>query len=134
MLTVGVDDLKRSLEFYRDGMGLATQGIVGTEFENGAAVFFDLEGGMKLAMFKRADLAIDSGVRVTPPSVTEFSIGHHVRTREEVDRVMSQAAAAGAHMVQPARDTFWGGYAGYFRDPDGHLWEIMWNPAWLPSD
>jgi uncharacterized protein len=134
MLTLGVDDLERSLKFYRDGLGFATQGIVGTEFENGAVVFFDLDAGMKLAVWKRSDLALDVGVKVTPPSITELSIGHNVRTREEVDQVMRQAAQAGARVVKPACDTFWGGYAGYFQDPDGHLWEIAWNPALLPAD
>jgi hypothetical protein len=134
MLTLGVDDLERSLKFYRDGLRFVTAGIVGTEFEHGAVVFIDLEGGLKLALFKRGDLAIDVGVRATPASITELSIGHNVRTREEVDQVMQQASAAGAHIVKPARDTFWGGYAGYFQDPDGHLWEVAWNPALLPAD
>jgi uncharacterized protein len=133
MLTLGVDDLERAVKFYRDGLGLPTEGIVGTEFENGAVAFFDLEG-LKLALFSRRDLAIDAGVAVTPPSVSEFSFGHNVRTREEVDQVMRQAAAAGAQVVKPACTTFWGGYAGYFQDPDGHLWEIAWNPALLPKD
>lgn len=133
MLTLGVDDLERSVRFYRDGLGLPTEGIVGTEFENGAVAFFDLEG-LTLALFSRRDLAIDAGVQVTPPSVSEFSFGHNVRAREEVDQVMHQAAAAGAVMVKPACATFWGGYAGYFQDPDGHLWEIAWNPALLPKD
>jgi catechol 2,3-dioxygenase-like lactoylglutathione lyase family enzyme len=134
MLTLGVDDLERSLKFYRDGLGLPTKGIIGTEFENGAVAVFDLEHGMKLAVFKRQDLAVDAGVRPTPPSVTEFSIGHNVRSREDVDTVQQQAAAAGAHIVKAACDTFWGGYAGYFQDPDGHLWEVAWNPALLPQD
>jgi catechol 2,3-dioxygenase-like lactoylglutathione lyase family enzyme len=133
MLTLGVDDLQRAVNFYRDGLGLPTQGIVGTEFENGAVAFFDLEG-LKLALFGRRDLAIDAGVTVTPPSVSEFSFGHNVRTREEVDQVMQQAQAAGAQIVKSACTTFWGGYAGYFQDPDGHLWEIAWNPALLPQD
>jgi len=134
MLTLGVDDLERSVRFYRDGLGLPTEGIIGTEFEHGAVAFFDLEHGLKLAIWKRGDLAIDVGVQVTPPSITEFSIAHNVRTREEVDQVMQQATAAGARIATPARDTFYGGYAGYFQDPDGHLWEIAWNPALLPRD
>jgi uncharacterized glyoxalase superfamily protein PhnB len=89
---------------------------------------------MKLAVWKRADLAFDVGIPATPASATEFSIGHNVRSRQEVDQVMQQAAAAGARITKPAHDTFWGGYAGYFQDPDGHLWEIAWNPALLPPD
>ena len=133
VLTLGVDDLERSVKFYRDGLGLSTEGIIGAEFEHGAVAFFDLERGMKLAVWKRSDLAFDVGVPVTPPSATELSIGHNVRSRQEVDQVMQQAAAAGARVAKQARDTFWGGYAGYFQDPDGHLWEIVWNPALLPQ-
>jgi uncharacterized protein len=118
MLTLGVDDLERAVKFYRDGLGLPTEGIVGTEFENGAVAFFDLEG-LKLALFSRRDLAIDAGVAVTPPSVSEFSFGHNVRTREEVDQVMRQAAAAGAQVVKPACTTFWADMPVISRTPTG---------------
>jgi catechol 2,3-dioxygenase-like lactoylglutathione lyase family enzyme len=128
LLTLGVDDLERSVTFYRDGLGFPTRGIVGREFEHGAVAFFDLERGLKLALWPRADLAHDSGLEQTPVSSTEFSLGHNVNTRAEVDAVMDRARAAGAEIVKPARATFWGGYAGYFRDPDGHLWEVAWNP------
>lgn len=133
LLTLGVDDLERAVGFYRDGLGLPTPGIVGTEFEHGAVAFFDLQAGLRLALFARGDLAVDAGIRPTPPSATEFSIGHNVRTRAEVDDVMRQATGAGARIIKPAQDTFWGGYAGYFTDPDGHLWEVAWNPADLPD-
>lgn len=134
VLTLGVDDLERSLKFYRDGLGLETPGIVGREFEHGAAVFFDLQGGLTLALYERANLAWDSTIPRSPPSPTEFSIGHNVRTQADVDMVMAQAQRAGARIVKPATKTFWGGYAGYFQDPDGHLWEILWNPQLLPDD
>jgi len=134
VLTLGVADLERSLIFYRDGLGLPTRGIVGQEFEHGAVAFFDLAGGLKLALWPQADLAHDSGLEMTPVSPTAFSIGHNVSRREEVDEVMAAALQAGATPVQPARETFWGGYAGYFRDPDGHLWEVVWNPDLLPPD
>lgn len=134
VLTIGVDDLERSLRFYRDGLGLATPGIVGREFEHGAVAFFELEGGLTLALWERANIAHDSGLTRSPQSPTEFTIGHNVRTREEVDAVMAQAQAAGATIVKPAGATFWGGYAGYFQDPDGHLWEVAWNPKLLPKD
>jgi catechol 2,3-dioxygenase-like lactoylglutathione lyase family enzyme len=133
VLTLGVDDLERSLSFYRDGLGLPTQGIVGQEFEHGAVAFFELSGGLILAVWPRADLAHDSGLPVTPSSPTELSIGHNVKSREAVDELMEQARAAGAKIVKPAQDTFWGGYGGYFQDPDGHLWEIVWNPE-LPVE
>ncbi len=128
LVTLGVDDLERSVAFYRDGLGFPTQGIVGTEFEHGAVAFFNLEGGLKLALWPRNDLAHDAGLPVTPASSTEFSLGHNVNSAGEVDRVMETARTAGAEIVKPAGTTFWGGYAGYFRDPDGHLWEVAWNP------
>jgi hypothetical protein len=134
VLTIGVDDLERALAFYRDGLGLATEGIVGQQFEHGAVAFFDLQSGLKLALWPRASLAYDTGLDEVRPSATECSIGHNVRDRAEVDAVMAQAEAAGATIVKPARDTFWGGYAGYFQDPDGHLWEVVWNPDFLPGE
>jgi len=134
LLTLGVDDLEASLAFYRDGLGLKTDGIVGTEFEDGAVVFIDLESGLKLALYPRKSLAKDAGIGVGPASATELSIGHNVRSKDEVDAVMEQARRAGAVIVKEARETFWGGYAGYFQDPDRHLWEVAWNPQILPGD
>ena len=133
-LTLGVDDLEASLYFYRDGLGLKTDGIIGTEFEYGAVEFFQLPSGLTFALWPRKSLAKDSGLSVGPRSATEFSIGHNVRTPEEVDEVLEQAHKAGAVIVKEAQKTFWGGYAGYFHDPDGHLWEIVWNPKMLPAD
>jgi catechol 2,3-dioxygenase-like lactoylglutathione lyase family enzyme len=128
LITICVDDLEKSLAFYRDGLGLATNGVVGTEFEYGAVAFFELQAGMKLAIYPRKSLSADSGLPVEKPSATEFSIGHNVASKSEVDAVMEQARKAGAVIVKPAQDTFWGGYAGYFQDPDRHLWEVAWNP------
>lgn len=129
LITLGVDDLERSLSFYRDGLGLPAKGIVGTEFEHGAVAFFDLQPGLKLAVWPRLDLAHDAGLAPGPGSATELSLGHNVRSSAEVDLVMEQARRAGARIVKEAQQTFWGGYAGYFQDPDGHLWEVAWNPA-----
>ena len=134
VFTLGVDDLERSLRFYRDGLGLQTPGIIGQEFEHGAVAFFDLQPGLKLAIWPRKSLSHDSGLPLGGPSATEFSLGHNVSSPEEVDAVMRQAADAGAVIVKAAQKTFWGGYAGYFQDPDGHLWEIVWNPNLLPED
>lgn len=128
IITLGVDDLERSLRFYRDGLGFPTEGIVGTEFEHGAVAFFDLQPGLMLAIWPRAHIARDTNISMTPRSPTEFTIGHNVNSQQEVDAVMAQAERAGAKIVKPAGKTFWGGYAGYFQDPDGHLWEIAWNP------
>ena len=130
VLTLGVDDLEASLRFYRDRLGLATEGIIGQEFEYGAVAFFDLQPGLRLALWPRASIARDAGLSVQPPSATDLTIGHNVNSKEEVDSVMAEAARAGARIVKPAQDTFWGGYAGYFQDPDGHLWEVAWNPEW----
>jgi uncharacterized protein len=134
VLTLGVADLEQSLEFYRDGLGLPTKGIVGREFAHGAVAFFDLSGGLKLAIWAQGDLAHDSGLPATPPSPTSFSIGHNVASAEDVDRVVEQASRSGAEIVKVPQDTFYGGYAGYFRDPNGHLWEVVWNPANIPDD
>ncbi len=134
LITLGVDDLERSLRFYRDGLGLKTEGIVGKQFEHGAVVFFDLQAGLKLALWPRKSLAHDTRLPVGNPSATELSIGHNVSSKAEVDAVMEQATKAGAVIVKPADDTFWGGYAGYFQDPDRHLWEVAWNPQWALPD
>lgn len=130
LLTLGVDDLERSLTFYRDGLGLQTEGIIGEEFEHGAVAFFELQSGLKLAIWKRRDIAHDTKIVQTEPSPTEFTIGHNVGSKEEVDLVMEQAKKAGATITVPAHEAFWGGYSGYFQDPDGHLWEVAWNPQW----
>ncbi|CAL61232.1 Conserved hypothetical protein, putative lactoylglutathione lyase [Herminiimonas arsenicoxydans] len=134
VITLGVDDLEKSLQFYRDGLGLQTQGIIGKEFEYGAVVFFDLQAGLKLALWPRKSMTHDSGIAVAPVSATEFTIGHNVSSKDEVDAVMLQAQDAGAIIVKQAQTTFWGGYAGYFQDPDRHLWEVVWNPAWAAPD
>ena len=134
LLTLGVDDLERAVGFYRDGLGLPTKGIVGTEFEHGAVAFLELQSGLQLALWPRSPIAHDTGVPVSPHGPTELTIGHNVRSPEEVDAVMEQARRAGARIVKPAAKTFWGGYAGYFQDPDDHLWEVAWNPAMLPPD
>ena len=128
ILTLGVDDLDRSLAFYREGLGLASEGIVGQEYEYGAVAFFPLENGLILALWPRASIARETGLTRQPPSATEFTISHNVGSKEEVDAVMRQAEGAGARIVKAAGPTFWGGYAGYFQDPDGHVWEVAWNP------
>ena len=129
-MTLGVNDLEKSLKFYRDGLGWKTQGIVGTEFENGEVVLFNLDNGMALSLYERKNLAWDSKLKQQPESATEFSIGYFVNNDEEVDAAMEQAQKAGAKIIKQAQKTFWGGYAGYFQDIDSHLWEIGRNPAW----
>jgi len=133
VITLGVDDLESAVRFYRDGLGLPTEGIVGKEFEYGAVAFFNLSSGLKLAVWPRKSLSHDTGLLLQASSSTEFSIGHNVMSKAEVDEVMAQALSAGANIVKEAQDTFWGGYAGYFQDLDEHLWEIVWNPQLLPG-
>ncbi|MDP9317314.1 MAG: VOC family protein [Chloroflexota bacterium] len=134
VITIGVDDLEAALQFYRDGLGFPTLGIIGTEFEHGAVAFFDLQPGLRLAIWPRKSIAHDSGIAAGAPSPTEFTLGHNVASKAEVDAVMEQARNAGAVIVKPAHATFWGGYAGYFADPDQHVWEVVWNPQFeLPA-
>ena len=133
VVTIGVDDLEASLRFYREGLGFPTAGIIGQEFEHGAVAFIDLQGGLRLALWPRTSIAHDAGLAIGPSSSTEMTLGHNVASKAEVDAVMAKAQAAGATIIKPAHDTFWGGYSGYFQDPDGHLWEVVWNPQWLPA-
>jgi uncharacterized protein len=134
LITLGVDDLERSLRFYRDGLGFPSEGIIGTEFEYGAVAFIDLQPGLRLALWPRTSIARDAGISVSPPSASEFTLAHNVSSKSEVDAVMEQARKAGAVIAKAAHDTFWGGYAGYFQDPDRHLWEVAWNPQWNPDE
>ena len=135
VITLAVADLVRALTFYRDGLGLESEGIIATEYagdaENaaGAIAVFHLHGGLILSLYPRPELAKDANVSLDPPTSGGFSIGHAVATREEVDAVLSAAQAAGATLTGPAHDRPWGIYSGYFKDPDGHLWEVLWNPA-----
>jgi catechol 2,3-dioxygenase-like lactoylglutathione lyase family enzyme len=134
VITLAVADLERALSFYRDGLGLESRGIVGTEFvgedtnPDGAVALFDLEGGLILSLYPRTELAKDANVPLGPPKSGEFSIGHAVAGKAEVDALLNQAQAAGATLTDQPHDRAWGIYSGYFRDPDGHLWEILWNP------
>lgn len=133
LVTLGVADLECAVRFYRDGLGLPTEGIIGQEFEHGAVAFFPLAGGLRLALWAQADIAFDTGLAPGPVSPTSFVLAHNVRSRAEVEAVMAAAERAGAEVVKRPQDTFYGGFAGYFRDPDGHLWEVAWNPAMLPE-
>jgi hypothetical protein len=134
VITLAVSDLDRALAFYRDGLGLDSPGVVGTEFTGddttpgGAVAMFELDGGLILSLYPRSQLAKDADVPLGTPKTGEFSIGHLVAGRPEVDSILAQAEAAGAELTGPPHERPWGIYSGYFRDPDGHLWEIVWNP------
>ncbi|PWT73464.1 MAG: glyoxalase [Bacteroidetes bacterium] len=130
ILTLGVNDLEKALEFYQKGLRWKTKGIVGTEYENGAVVLFELDNGAMLSLYERKNLAWDSKVKLQPESATEFSLGYFVNSDKEVDQVMEQAEKAGAKITKSAQKAFWGGYHGYFQDLDGHLWEVGHNPSW----
>ena len=130
VLTLGVDDLERSLMFYRDGMGLKTKGITGQQFEYGSVVFFEMNDDLILALWPTASLSKDAKIPELRTRLGAVSIGHVVNSKAEVDFIMKQAEAAGAVVTSPPGNTFWGGYSGYFHDPDGHLWEVAWNPEW----
>ena len=134
LITLGVDDLEKALSFYRDGLGFPTEGLIGREFEHGAVAFFDLQSGLKLALWPRRDIAYDAGIPMSAASPTDLTIGHNVGSEKEVDAVMEQARKAGAKIIKEAQATFYGGYAGYFQDPDGHLWEVAWNPQFEIPD
>jgi uncharacterized protein len=138
VITLAVDDLERALAFYRDGLGFESEGVVGTEWTDGqtgargAIALFQFEGGLILSLYPRDDLAKDAGIDRGSPQSGEFSLGQLVRRREEVDEVLCKAEAAGATITEP-HDRPWGIYSGYFRDPDDHLWEVIWHPRRIPS-
>lgn len=130
VITLAVEDLQRALDFYRDGLGLATEGIIGQEFEQGAVVFFELQAGLKLALWSKQSLQQDTGLTGTASNAAQITLGHNVHSPLEVDQVLKQAQNAGAKISKPAQSTFYGGYAGYFQDLDGHVWEVVYNPCW----
>jgi len=139
VITLGVSDLDRALEFYRDGLGLESTGVIGTEFVGdettpaGAAAMFQLRGGLTLVLYPRSELAKDATVALGAPATGEFSIGHLVASRNEVDALLARAEAAGARRTDDPHERPWGIYSVYFRDLDRHLWEIIWNPRMDPS-
>lgn len=134
VITLAVGNLGRALTFYRDGLGLESAGVIGTEFAGdetnpaGAVAMFHLHGGLILALYPRSELAKDASIPFGPPKTGEFSLGHSVASKADVDAVLATAAAAGATVTDQPHDRPWGIYSGYFRDLDGHLGEIMWSP------
>jgi predicted lactoylglutathione lyase len=132
-ITLAVDDLGRSVAFYRDGLGWPTEGIVGEEFHDkvtgadGTIAFFTLETGLMLGLYERDNLAKDASLPAGPPSSTEFSLGIPATSQTEVDQLLAQVAAAGGMVTAPAHMRPFGVYSGYFTDLDGHLFEIAWD-------
>ncbi len=128
VITLGVLDLEASLRFYHDGLGFPSEGIIGEEFEYGAVAFVQLQPGLKLALWPQRSIQQDTGLESSPICPTQMTLGHNVYSPLEVDQAMAQAERASAKIIKPAHTTFYGGYAGYFQDPNGHLWEVVWNP------
>ncbi len=134
-ITLAVEDLDRALAFYRDGLGLESTGVIGSEFHDeksgaeGAIAMFHLAGGLVLSIYPRTELARDAGVPYGPPKSGEFSLGHFVASRDEVDSLVARIGGAGGRLLEKPRDRPWGIYSGYVQDPDGHLWEIMHSPS-----
>lgn len=133
-ITIAVNDIKKSLDFYRQGMGLTSQGVIGSEFNdeitgaNGAVAFFELPGGLLLILYERTNLAKDASTTLDQVSSTELSIGIAAGSRQEVDALLKQAEAVGATLTKEPHDRPWGVYSGYCKDPDGHLWEVTYDP------
>ncbi|WP_433520666.1 VOC family protein [Nocardia pseudovaccinii] len=131
-ITLAVSDLERSLRFYRDGLGLSSPGIIGTEFvrdernPGGAVAMFTLDNGLILSLYSRTDLAMDAGVALDRVTGSPMSLGFFADSRADVDRILQQAEQAGGTIVRLPLTRPWGIYAGYFADPDGHLWEAVY--------
>ena len=130
MITLGVSDLDAARHFYEEGLGLPR---MLTDDDN--VVFFPLQGTW-LGLYPRNALAQDATVAAAGDGFSGITLAHNVASREAVDQLLAQAVKAGARLIKPAQDVFWGGYSGYFADLDGHLWEVAWNPHfWVgPED
>lgn len=128
VITLGVDDLERAVAFYRDGLGFHTNGIIGAEFEYGAVAFFELQSNLKLALWPRSSIAHDTGLPRSDKAPTGLTLGHSVSSTREVDDILAKVQLAGGTIIKPAQSTFYGGYAGYFEDTEGHIWEVVFNP------
>ena len=129
MITLGVTDLEKSVKFYEEGLGFPKK-------ESSPEVAFFTLNGTWLGLYGREALAEDAMVSAEGSGFNSFALAHNVASEEEVDETMAQALAAGATLAKAPQEVFWGGYSGYFKDPDGHLWEIAYNPfSWIgPED
>lgn len=127
LVTLATSDLARALRFYRDGLGWKVA------FHNDDVAFFPLNG-VVLGLWRRDAFAAEVGADRSAFASSGFALAHNVRERAEADQVLAEAEAAGGRVIVPAHDTDWGGRSGYFTDPDGHRWEVAWNPAWRIDD
>jgi uncharacterized protein len=128
VLTLGVTDLERAVQFYRDGLGWKTNGITGREFPYGAVAYFDLQQGLKLALWPRKSISFDTKIPPGTPDATALVLVHYVAHETEIGSILEKVIAAGGHVIKPVTDNFWKGSATYFQDPDGHLWEVAVAP------
>ncbi|MDO8648211.1 MAG: VOC family protein [Candidatus Peregrinibacteria bacterium] len=124
LITLGVADLARSLKFYRDGLQWETK----SKLEDGV-IFLKLNN-IVLGLWPREELAKDAKMQNTPPAFSGIALAHNTKSKEEVDQIFAEVNALGAIITKTPENTFWGGYSGYFQDPDRHLWEVAWNPHW----
>jgi len=124
VVTLGVRDLERATAFYRDGLGWPKVG------DDEGVSFFQLNGGTVLALWGYNDLAEDAGLPANGSGFCGISLAQNLAGKQEVDAALSMAQAAGGRILKPGHDMFWGGYTGYFADPEGYAWEIAWNPGW----
>lgn len=127
IVTLGVSDLARAVDFYHDGLGFPL-----VDEDTDSIAFFDLDG-VRLALYPWDALADDATVESDGAGFRGTTLAHNVASKAAVDDALEEAVAAGATLVKPAQEVFWGGYSGYFADPDGHLWEVAWNPHYLPE-
>ncbi|WP_417664183.1 VOC family protein [Pseudidiomarina donghaiensis] len=127
-ITLTVENLERAVAFYRDGLGWPTDGIVGEKYENGAVAFFKLANNLTFALWPKQSLANETGLPHDNHAPTNVLLAHNVPSEAQVEQVLLEAKQAGATWVKPAKRTAWGGYAGYFMDPEQHLWEVVYNP------
>lgn len=123
LVTLGVADLARSRRFYEDGLGWTKNNA------EDEVAFYQLNG-LVLALWTRPDLAEDANIADTGAAFGGMALAFNTRSHDEVDEILAEAAAAGGTIAKPAKEVVWGGYSGYFADPDGHAWEVAWNPGW----
>ena len=127
MITLGVADMARARRFYEQGLGWRRAN------DQDEVAFYQI-GGMVLGLYGREALAEDAQVPSSGSGFAGVVLAYNVRTREEVDQILQEAEAAGGRILKPAQDAFWGGYSGYFADPEDHLWEVAWNPYWMVAE
>ncbi len=129
VITITVNNLQKSFDFYSKGLGWHSDGIIGSNIENGAVAFFNLSNNLVLALWPKQSLLSDANLNeIEQSQATAFSLGYNVNSKEDVDMAINIAVQSGGELVDPARDRAWGGYSGYFKDLDGHLWDVVYNP------